>query len=52
MVKLHCVGYHNMDTSKGNLPVNEIDKDDMNQPIIDSGHHPQIYISGEVQYRE
>ena len=33
MVKLHHVGYHNTKTSKGNLPVNKIDKDVMNQMV-------------------
>ena len=47
MVKLHRVGYRNTETSKGNLPVNEIDKDVVNQ-MIDSWCHPRIYISGEV----
>ena len=52
MVNLHRVGYHNKETTKGNLLANEIEKDDVNQSLIDSWYHPCIYISGEVQYRE
>ena len=39
MVNLHRVGFHNTETSKGNLPVDEIDKDDVNQSLIDSWYH-------------
>ena len=52
MVKLHRVGYHNPEMSKGNLPVKALDKDDVNQSLIDSWFHPWIYILGEVQYHE
>ena len=47
MVKLHRVGYRNTGTSKGNLPVNKIDKDVVNQERF-MATSTDRYISGKV----
>ena len=51
MIKLHRVGYRNTGTSKGNLPVNEIDKDVVNHERF-MATSSDMYISGKVLYRE
>ena len=51
MVKLHRVGYRNTGMSKGNLPVNEIAKDVMNQDRF-MATSSDMYISSKVLYHE